>query len=451
MPKAFEIDFVRQIIVQTLKEEFVKAPTEYFGNENQVRLTSFYEHLASDEEVNRYVETVRDLINQQNRTGLIANGTILAPENPTITNLNQCTIIPLSFSINFRCTLANRDKVKVSLDNVVKILKGRKFDVAEFDNGQLFKVGTLGNNSIGVPLIRNGDFIGVINIPFGETLSSMVNSKLTELKNKGFVFEQELNEQTTCYLYGQLGEKLIVIYGEATINDSNVYTWDFVEIEETSQYTDIIFPPEHVSFKKWCVSMSFDSFRCSEPRTLNAEDYCDLSFGGSATISSVGVMLGNQLTKLGVKRYKIVKSDNGASDYTYVDSYSWLEPLEMPSGNNADTQMNQLIKNNFINNTHTNGISITNQYTFIIDESIDLIRMWFDYARYGIQSVVNNDITTPTITPNTIYDCVEIFSKWGNVNVKQFKTKVVESIDIENTESDTLTISIPMQLQGEYN
>ena len=88
--KGFSIDFIRQVIEQKLLEEHIKEPTKYFGGKGQVNLFSFYEQLQKEDEVNRFVEVYRDLTEQQNRTGLIMNGTIIAPENPTITNLSQC-------------------------------------------------------------------------------------------------------------------------------------------------------------------------------------------------------------------------------------------------------------------------------------------------------------------------------------------------------------------------
>ena len=45
----------------------------------------------------------------------------------------------------------------------------------------------------------------------------------------------------------------------------------------------------------------------------------------------------------------------------------------------------------------------------------------------------------------------EIFCYWGNVIVVNYLGKIIESIDIENTESDTMSIVIPMQIQGENN
>ena len=43
----------------------------------------------------------------------------------------------------------------------------------------------------------------------------------------------------------------------------------------------------------------------------------------------------------------------------------------------------------------------------------------------------------------------EIWCSWGEYEVSSLTTKLIENIDIENTESDTLTLSLTMQIQGE--
>ena len=55
------------------------------------------------------------------------------------------------------------------------------------------------------------------------------------------------------------------------------------------------------------------------------------------------------------------------------------------------------------------------------------------------------------ITPNMIFSVKEIWSSWGSVEVEEFKAKINDSIDGENNESDVLTITIPLQVQGENN
>ena len=433
MEKAFEIDIVRQVIYQTILQEYIKNPDDFIGRKDQIALTSFYEHLLSNEEIDRYVETVRDLNNQQNRTGLIANGIIVEPSNPTITNLNQCDIIPLEFTLNFRCTLANRDKVRYTLNNVITVLKGRKQDVAEFDNGKLFLVGTMGNNVNGSPTIESGDFIGAL--PLGQSLDTWINNTITSL-SQNYLFTANVFEDGSYLYFETIGGKLAVAVYEYD-SENQTYVWH--ERQESSDYPNIIFPPEHNSFVKWKVSLSFDSFRCTEPRTLNAEDYCDLIFGGSATIVSQYVLLGNELTKLSIKKHG-VKTATGL-DTTLTNGVNYyLEPLETPSGNNASTTANQLISNKFFTNSHTDGLTITRQYTFVMDSNIGLLKDLFLYARYGIQ---NN------IAPNLLYKVTEYFSAWGIVNVYEKLCKIVENIDIENNESDVMTISLVFQLQGD--
>ena len=431
MTKTFPIDFVRQVIEQTLLEEHIKN-NKYYGGKNQVNLISFYEQLQKDEQVNRYVNCYRDLVDQQNRTGLIMNGTIIAPENPTITNLYQCLIIPMSFTCSFRVKLGNRDSAINTINHLIETLKGRKCDIAEIENGELFKVGTIANENDGAPSTENGDYLGDWDTDF--TLNSEIADIKTDLTNKGVDFKDA--NGNWYYLKNYANGKMIV----AKKVDG---TWE--QVVDQEQNPNILFPPDG-EFTKYKLSLSFDSLRCDEPRNLNADEYCTISFGGSATLVSNGVALGNDLVKVGIKK-SLIKAD---TDITFNDTYQWLEPLELPSGNNADTQVNQLLSNNFVTNDHTDNITLSLQYTFVCDRQIDLINQFFKYARYGIQGTVAQSYSDG-ITPNIIYETQEIWSSWGNVETITFKTKVVESIDIENTESDTLSITIPFQIQGENN
>lgn len=444
MNKNMEIDFCRQAILQTIQQEYIKNPTKYVGSKNDFMITSFYEHLTSNEEVNRYVETVRELTNQQNRVGLIANGVIVAPSSPTITNINSALIIPMDFTLNIRTTIEDVELVKDTLDHCIELLKGRKQDIAELDSGELFMVGTLGNNINGKPLARNGDFIGEVN-GVDIDIDSFINNKVSQLETLGFVFENKENNAFVIgsYFYFSYNNVLrVAVYDYDSVSETNKW---LPKVDNYEDYPNIIFPPEHNSFVKYKLSMAFDSFRLSEPREINAKDYVDLSFGGSATLVSANVMLGNELTKLGIKRVG-VKTKDGL-DTTNADSdYHWLEPLELPSGNGASVTANQLISNKFLNNSHTDGLTITRQYTFVYDYDNEFLQMLFMYGRYGLQE---------GISPNMIYELVEIYSSWGNIKplnstqLRTIKAKLVENVDIENNESDVLTLSITMQIQGD--
>ena len=430
MLKMFPIDAVRQALEQKLLEEHLRDVT-LFGGKNQVNILSFYEQLKSQNEVDRFVETFREITEQQNRTGLILNGVIISPENPTITNLYSTLIVPLTWTCSLRCNIGDRDNAIITINNLTEKLKGRKVDVAQLncrDENKKpcsipFIVGTIGQGN-GIPTLKNGDYIGDI------SSIADVSTILTTLSGKGVVIDNTRDYWLYCGNNGVLK----VIYIDNTNNTTHF-------IEDDGPRNDIIFPPEHLSFDKYKLSMSFDSIRCDEPRNLNANECCDLTFGGSATLVSDGVALGNDLLKLDIYKVGIRAETN--IDFTDPPHY-YLEPLEMPSGNSANTQINQLISNKFISMSHTDSISLTLQYSFIYDKNIPLLKQLFKYGRYGTQGLTKEDIS-----PNMDFVVNEIWCSWGEYEVISLHTKLIENIDIENTESDTLTLSLTMQIQGD--
>lgn len=539
MLKTFPIDFIRQALEQKLYEEHLKD-VHLFGGKNQVNILSFYEQLKSQEEVDRFVETYRDLADQQNRSGLILNGVLVSPENPSITNLYSSLIVPMSFTCSMRCTLANRDQGIVTINNLIEKLKGRKVDIAQLncvdDNGNKytdpFVVGTIGQND-GAPQLKNGDYIGdfdnlanitttinnllakgvdidydtldylyckyqnklqvlKVNIAAGENVCDSTATNPQVYDDIDIIFEVALNGVYTREQLYPLASASFNFYGDETysveldngiidaiwndtynneqitwvrlkftledtldnlcpnwdgtydIEDEFVYALDhsYDLVTDDGTMPDIIFPPEHDSFEKYKLSFSFDAIRCDEPRNLNGDEYCELSFGGSATLVSKGVQLGNDLLKIFIKKLQI--QAESTIDLS-ADTGAWLEPLELPSGSNANTQISQLVSNNFLSNTHTDALALTLQYTFVLDKEIELLNQWFKYARYGIQGTTISDIS-----PNMEYGVSEVWCSWGEFDVYSIVTKIVESIDIENTESDTLTLTTTMQIQGEW-
>ena len=659
MLKTFPIEFIRQTFVQKLLEAHNENPN-YYGGNDQVNILSFYEQLKSQEEVDRFVNTFRDLTKQQNRSDLILNGVLVSPENPTITNLYSCLIVPMTWTCSLRTLLANRDQSIDTINNLIYNLKGKKVDIAQLEcedeNGKKFYepfvVGTIGQND-GVPQLKNGDYIGEfddlskidnkmqellangVRIDYSKPLTLYVKdenySKLIVVKGHsvdyignnyveyedfsitsshlngttlninirlilnenylennfllnnalvGFSFTQDSVDRTgqgtpNFLNSGKYNGKLALYFNLAydtesseavsniVVNSVSLRTKKFVftKFEEEKEYleledfnnTDVTYdthgnettvsciatftsaqngyvsipnfrnrctlnigvvgendydellkeeaeidmesltitelgyiagtcrysfkvpnsvlpieswiddveeqprlillpyeykeiatPIEHVNFEKYKVSFSCEAIRCDEPRNLNENEYCDLTFSGSATLVNESVKLGNDLVKLGLRKKMIKSSPN----INITDICYWLEPLELPSGNNADTKLNQLLSNKFIINTHTNALSINMQYTFIIDSSIELINQIWKYARYGKQGTSSQSYLDG-ITPNMIYTCKEFWSSWGNTNIEDFLAKIVESIDSENTESDTMTITVPLQVQGE--
>lgn len=438
MLKIFPIDFIRQAFEQKLLKEH-NDNQEFFGGKDQVNIFSFYEQLKNQDEVDRFVENYRDLADQQNRSGLILNGVIVAPENPTITNLYSSLIIPMSFTCSMRCLIGNRDQAIWTINNLINKLKGRKVDIAQLNcvDGEgkkysvPFMVETIGHND-NEPTLKDGDYIGTL------TNANAANDRITEYTQKGVSFDDSKN----YWFYCQHNNKLKVVYYD---HSNNEYSF----IEDDGNHDDIIFPPEHDSFEKYKVSFSFDAIRCDEPRNLNAEEYCELSFGGNATLVNASVQLGNDLLKIYMSKLGFQGEQWVSFEQDGAFPGDFLEPLEMPSGNNANTQISQLVSNNFKSNSHTDAIALTLQYTFVYDKSISLLKQLFDYARYGKQPDGEETPFRDGITPNIIYEIYEIWSSWGDFETIPIRAKIVESIDIENTESDTLTLSVTMQIQGE--
>ena len=544
MIKTFPIEFVRVALLQTLKEQHLENDN-YFGGDDQINIFSFYEQLKNQDEVNRFVEKYRDLTEQQNKSGLIGNGVLVSPENPTITNLYQNTIIPMTFTCSIRTKLSNRDRMIQTINNLIEELKGSKVDMAQLechdDKGATvyvpFKVGTIGHNS-GYPRIKKGDFIGadsgtlsiegfpfdianglsaddyvyfqdeetgalktaLVQIPTGAgtisydystmdcdvyvinqttlgfkfTSKQSYNKTFWRTSTSNFRFEIETEDSTiqATLAIRSHGGKLngkgqftittsidVSNYGtgvasevlgtidlttlSATITNAAALNYTAVEVQDDGTYTNIIFAPENFGFERYKLSMSFEAIRCDEPRALNGDEYCEISFGGSATLVNANVRLGNDLVKVSFHKNKIVASENVEFR---SDNYYFLEPLEMPSGSSANTVISQLASNNFKQNTHTDGLGVILQYSFIVDDGIDLISQWFSYARYGAYAITNSGIS-----PNMIYNIQEIWSSWGAIGIINVLGKIVDNIDIENTESDTLSLSVTFQVQGDNN
>ena len=530
MLKTFPIEFIRQVLEQTLLEEHIKNK-EFFGGKDQVNIMSFYEQLKSQEEVDRFVENYRQLTDQQNRSGLILNGVILSPENPSITNLYSCSIIPMSWTCSLRCQLPNRDQAIETINNLIEKLKGKKVDVAQLecvdDFGKKyyapFKVGTIGQGQTltelkdkdyidsptsagiyslyqkGVSLphqrivddflylySKNGTKLGVVKAtPSYENICDTVNFLASYLSGQKYYIYVELAEGYTFSDLDRCKSNVSLMFtknGQSFYKDLSTFEYycedpefpsegfvvvdvsgvDFDSVDDIddvvinapypipngytiTQLVDdnstnrIVFPQEHISFEKYKLSFSFDAIRCDEPRNLNEKEYCELTFSGNATLVSEGVGLGNDLLKISMKKLRI--DAQTTIDFTNAHTY-FLEPLEMPSGSNANTQINQIVSNKFLANSHTDSLALTLQYTFIYDKNIDLLKQLFDYARYGTQGLTESDIS-----PNMIYQVDEHWCSWGEYEKKSIETKIVENIDIQNTESDTLTIGMTMQIQ----
>ena len=417
MLKTMQIDFVRSVLDTKLRS--FASGTQFFNN-TDISLYSFYEQLTSDDEVNRYVEKYNDLVAQQNKMDLVGFGILTITDNPSITNLKKGFVSPFEWACTIRCTLANRDKMISTVYQIIEDLKGKKQDVALLNNGKLVPVGTIGNRL--ALTIEDYDFIGELTTSSPTNDINAILSTLTSVH--GFT-----NNASLVYVED---DGLLKLYQYNTTNS----TW--VNISDANV-------PEHDSFEKMKIDLSFDDIKVDEPYTLDATEFCNITFGGTATLTTDGIKLGNDLTHVIFSKY-IVK---GKTNYIFGANSHDLEPLEMPSGLNANTLPNQLRSNFFKANTHTDSVAISVQYNFLLNIKEPLLKQWFEYGRYGINNLNDGAIQDSSITPNIIYKVKEFWCAWGIVNVYEFKAKIVEDIDVENTESDSMTLGITMQIQGD--
>lgn len=430
IPKTFALDFVRAIIDYKLS---FNDNVEYFNDDkyNGIANFSFFEHLASEENVDRYVKVFQELTKQQNRSHLVGFGIVSVNQSPTITNLYDAFISPFEFTYVIRCRLADRDKMLGTLYHLIDETKGRKIDVAQLDTGVLFPVGTITDT------VKNGDFIGSVD---GTTISAL----LTSIGSLGISLP---TWQENDYLYVEESGKIARYEYLSSL-------W----VKNTTYFTNNL---AHTSFEKYKVSISFNDITINQPFTLDATEYITFQLGGSATLVNNAIRLGNDLVRVYIKKDKIITSDNSANNISFdtlatsegtINPYTEIEPLELPSNANANTIANQLRSNFFLPNSHTDSVAHTIQYTFVCDMSIGLLKQLFNYGRYhecnlGASGVIKFE----SITPNIIYKIKEQWCSWGVVEIHEFIAKLGEDIDIENTESDTTTIGLSFQLQGANN
>ena len=423
MIKTFQIDFIRAIVDYKLS---LNDGEVYFGLPNIANF-SFYEHLEKDEEVNRYVERFRQLTEQQNRTLYNGFGILNTNQSPSITNLYDAFISPFEFTYTLRCKLKDRDKMIATIYHLIETLKGRKIDIAQLDSGKLFPVCTITDR------VHIGDFI--ITPSGNDSLTTKLTTYFSSLTTTyGITVPTWKNDD---YIYSEVSGKLVrYIFKDNTWLVDDLY-WETNGLE-------------HNSFEKYKVSLAFNDTTTNSPFTLNAEEYCTIVCGGSATLVNDSVRLGNDLVRLYIKKNKVILTQN--SNFSFSSGYTELEPLELPSNANANSVMNQLRSNYFVPNSHTDSVAHTLQYTFVADLSITLIKQWFAYARYHKCNLAEgNAIQETSITPNIIYDIREQWSSWGIIEFVNVLGKLNEDIDLENTEADIMTMALSFQLQGENN
>jgi hypothetical protein len=102
----FDIDFLRCLVSDKLGSDY--------------KLASYYEQINDDSEIDRYIETYKAIVNDENNVNNKAWGVIRQEGNSEITNLYYNYVISFDWSIYFKCKQTNRDSVLIDLIKFIK-------------------------------------------------------------------------------------------------------------------------------------------------------------------------------------------------------------------------------------------------------------------------------------------------------------------------------------------
>lgn len=399
-------------MIKTFEIEFVNKALEKALNDNDYKVVSFYEPLNELKDVAFYQALYQDIIEELNETKFKAIGVVATTKSPTITSIKKSFISPFEFGVNLRTKALYRDEVVQKVYEVIDQLKGRKIELVQLiKDEQLVNIVPVGVLLQESEELKNGDFIGTFEYYYN--LQNYLDYDVWT--NPQF----EIIENVWYKLYALIEGKL--------------YSFEvkFIELVDF-EMRNLELVGEHDKCEFYKLDLSFDSIRIDNPNTLNKDDFCVIMLGGSATLCSANVMLGNDLVQVGIKKYK----ENGV--VLENQEYEFIEPLDMPNDYKTDIFSYGLLNNGFKGSEHIQGYSSDISYSFIIDKESAFIYDTYRQTRY-----------LTSTTPNTIYEIMEVWSSFGNIEKNIFIAKMTNGVKVDKGDNDVLSLSIPFSIVGE--
>jgi hypothetical protein len=397
----YDIDLLRALFVDKL-------------NDNTIFLASFYEQIQDEEQINRYVDTIKELLALQNREKSESNykamGIIAQSGNAEIINIKQNYISPLEYQARFDIELSDRDYVLGKLKTLINDLRGRKFDLIQLTNGQIVipKEPTINISNGKLNLENNilvGDvFVGELTIGSSDVINEIV-SKYNFINNTLYTF---------YIIRGVVGAPQTLI--RATFQ-RGVGDFDFVA--EITSLGDVS--------NRWKLSLSFDGIQSQEPYINNGIDRVFLFFGGSATIVESKVSLGNDIILNTIQVGK-----NTGTIFT-------VEPTEIPASLSVSDDTFQTYANGYRTQDRNMAIGNKMAYSFIYDNTISLYNDLYTYARFG---------TNASTYAQQVFTIKEYRYSFGVLTTNTFFAKLGD-VATSNTNGDVMTISVSFKI-GDY-
>jgi hypothetical protein len=401
----YDIDLLRALFVDKL-------------NDNTIFLASFYEQIQDDQQIERYVETIKELLALQNREKSESNykamGIIAQSGNAEIINIKQNYISPLEYQARFDIELSDRDYVLGKLKTLINDLRGRKFDVVVLESGAIRILPdnyTINQTTNKLVLNASGTFVttGGTN-PIETTPTSFIT-------HLNATYHQI--ESSTAFL-------LNIPYTLLFIHNNDYYSRVITRTGATTYTFGSAIKIGDVE-QTYKLSLSFDGIQSQEPYINNGVDRVFLFFGGSATVVESKVSLGNDIILNTIQVGK-----NEGTIFT-------VEPTEIPASLSVSDDTFQTYANGY--RTQDRNLAIGNKmaYSFIYDNTIALYNDLYTYSRFG---------TNASSYAQQVFTIKEYRYAFGVLTTNTFFAKLGD-VATSNTNGDVMTLSVNLKI-GDY-
>jgi hypothetical protein len=403
----YDIDLLRALFVDKL-------------NDNTIFLASFYEQIQDQDQIDRYVDTIKELLALQNREKSESNykamGIIAQSGSAEIINIKQNYISPLEYQARFDIELTDRDYVLGKLKTLINDLRGRKFDIIQLSNGNtIIPVIPSVNVNTGLILLQNNILITPIATASSNdsaTKTAIINdilAKYSFTNGVTYTIYQINNPASNAF---QLLQRTFVRSAGlvSTLSDQTIVGGSGVTISE-----------------RYKLSLSFDGIQSQEPYINNGVDRVFLFFGGSATVVEHKVSLGNDIILNTIQVGK-----NTGTIYT-------VEPTEIPSSLSVSDDTFQTYTNGYRSQDRNLAIGNKMAYSFVYDNTIALYNDLYTYARFG---------TNAGTYAQQIFTIKEYRYSFGVLTTNTFYAKLGD-VATSNTNGDVMTISVNFKI-GDY-
>jgi hypothetical protein len=412
--EVYEIDLLRALFVDKL-------------NDSSIFLASFYEQTQDQEQISRYVDTIRDLIALQNRekseSDYKAMGIISQSGDAEILNIKTNYIVPTGYQVRLDIELSDRDYVLQKIKTLINELRGRKFELILLDDGSVKVItqNTINTTSNKLEIRLGGTSLGTqpnfMKVIGSYNPTTATTDWSTDIDNQFHNYGNGTPFSTTGVPAGfwfVYNSKLY--YRTLTLASVSPATYTYgtaVEVDDVSG-----------QFK---MSLSFNGVQSQEPYINNGLDRVFLFFGGNVTITDQNVMLGNDIVKTTIQV--------GKNTGTLYD----VEPNEIPASLGLDTDGYNEWSTGYRGKERIIGVANKLSYTFIYDTSIALYDDLYAYSRYGEGA---------STYANQIFTIKEYRYSYGVLKVNTFYAKLGET-NTSNTNGDVMTINVAFNV-GAY-